>query len=629
MAGQCLTVAGDEPAESSQWPNLARKARLKSRPLKLLKDKIFVLRCFRGQRELDGRSRGWVCNPVGFADQADDVAEAGKQGSEASSSSPEDVYLSCTTFNVLAPIYKRINAEGMRESQDRESWIARNQKIIDMLLKKNSSIICLQEFWLSNEELVQLYESQLGAAGYELHKLERTNNRGDGLLTAIRKDRLQVVDSRDMLLNDYGDRVAQLFRLRATMPMKMKDSSDAGSDASEGEESAPVELLLVNTHLLFPHNSNTSIVRLRQAYKILEYVESYKRETKLPPMPILLCGDWNGSKRGQVYKFLRSQGFISSYDNAHDVPEDDSSKWVSHRNHRGNICGVDFIWLLNPSNQSKPLAADWKAAIFDMVKAKLVEAGLKGREAFRFFKTKGEDEGRSESGDDVVTLQAFQDAMEQLGFTGTDSVSLSPLEVQELARCADIDGNGVIDYDEFKRFLSIQSVDQNNQSYDKMKGKTAGAVGLDMRFPTSPQLRCPGEAGSPPAQLSQSARGSQYGREPPSLTVDHWVPVHLSEDLQNTARKLEEVYKAASAVSVSQRMDKIEDEKARRHQSLHGKKKGPQGEVELTVKDAHLFPPEVETGKWPENYSLSDHAPLTTIFAPLRRPSALASSQGT
>lgn len=27
--------------------------------------------------------------------------------------------------------------------------------------------------------------------------------------------------------------------------------------------------------------------------------------------------DWNGSKKGNVYKFLQSQGFVSSYDIAH------------------------------------------------------------------------------------------------------------------------------------------------------------------------------------------------------------------------------------------------------------------------------------------------------------------------
>ena len=35
------------------------------------------------------------------------------------------------------------------------------------------------------------------------------------------------------------------------------------------------------------------------------------------------CSDWNGSKRGHVYKFLRSQGFESTYDIAHKYTDND------------------------------------------------------------------------------------------------------------------------------------------------------------------------------------------------------------------------------------------------------------------------------------------------------------------
>lgn len=42
----------------------------------------------------------------------------------------------------------------------------------------------------------------------------------------------------------------------------------------------------------------------------------------------------------------------------------------------------------------------------------------------------------------------------------------------------------------------------------------------------------------------------------------------------------------------------------------------------FNVKDAVLFPPEVEKGMWPDNYSLSDHAPLTVVFSPVQLPCA-------
>lgn len=90
-------------------------------------------------------------------------------------------------------------------------------------------------------------------------------------------------------------------------------------------------------------------------YKILENIELYQKEHELNPIPIILCGlvleyhalyssanameivlicfsalffffssDWNGSKRGHVYKFLRSQGFVSSYDAAHQYTDSDA-----------------------------------------------------------------------------------------------------------------------------------------------------------------------------------------------------------------------------------------------------------------------------------------------------------------
>ena len=42
--------------------------------------------------------------------------------------------------------------------------------------------------------------------------------------------------------------------------------------------------------------------------------------------------------------------------------------------------------------------------------------------------------------------------------------------------------------------------------------------------------------------------------------------------------------------------------------------------IGFSIKNAVLFPPEVEKGMWPEDYSLSDHARLTVVFSPIRMP---------
>ena len=418
--------------------------------------------------------------------------------------------VSCTTFNILAPIYKRMDSENGRESQNRANWFSRNEKIIDRLLGDRSSIICLQEVWLGNDELVNMYEKRLGDANYTLFKLARTNNRGDGLLTAVHRNYFCVLNHRELLFNDFGDRVAQLLHVESAIPFLQNRSSSYVQQQS----------LIVNTHLVFPHDHSLSIVRLKQVYKILQYIEAYQEEHKLGPMPIILCGDWNGSKRGQVYKFLRSQGFVSSYDTAHQYSdsEEDAHKWVSHRNHRGNICGVDFIWLLNPDKCRKPLKTSWNEAVFGIIKYLLLQvASLPEENAFALLK--------ADSSDDRITYSSFCQALCQLGMVHPDRVNSE--EMEDLWSEVDHDGNGAVDYKEFQRCIwSPKCYNQEEEDDTEI----------------------------------DAAEGSIITFEPNDETFG------------------------------------------------------------FTVKEAVLFPPEVEKGMWPENYSLSDHAPLTVVFSPVRMP---------
>lgn len=66
----------------------------------------------------------------------------------------------------------------------------------------------------------------------------------------MHKDYFRVVNSRDLLFNDCGDRVAQLLHVELVPPYSQYDAHQ--------------EVLIVNTHLLFPHDSTLSLVRLQQ-----------------------------------------------------------------------------------------------------------------------------------------------------------------------------------------------------------------------------------------------------------------------------------------------------------------------------------------------------------------------------
>ena len=79
-----------------------------------------------------------------------------------------------------------------------------------------------------------------------------------GLLTAVHKDYYTILNCQELLFHDCGDRVAQLLHVQSALPFSQNQKG-----------SAQQEFLIVNTHLLFPHDSCLSVVRLHQVYKYL------------------------------------------------------------------------------------------------------------------------------------------------------------------------------------------------------------------------------------------------------------------------------------------------------------------------------------------------------------------------
>ncbi|KAL5710491.1 poly(A)-specific ribonuclease [Ranunculus cassubicifolius] len=351
-----------------------------------------------------------------------------------------------------------------------------------------------------------MYRRRLNDAGYVIYELARTNNRGDGLLTALHRQHFDVLNYKELLFHDFGDRVAQLLHVDLVTDISTNDDNNL-----------KMEALIVNTHLLFPHNSGCCLHRLQQVYKILQFIESYCEEYQLPPLPIILCGDWNGSKNGHVYKFLRSQGFVSSYDIAHHYADDDldSPKWVSHRNHRGNICGVDFIWLLNPNNPRKPLKESFMEAVLGNIKNHLSKTSIESTGHLQL-KTKFTYSSH-------ITYNQFCQALVELGLTSEFHDGLSAEKIKDMWDYVDTDGDGVIDLAHFDIVLNSPSYQQRDDDSNE------------------------------------------------------------DTDIQR------ETWPDKSRISTTLGFD---------------------------VKNAVLFPPEVEQGNWPESYSLSDHAHLTVAFAP-------------
>jgi len=335
-----------------------------------------------------------------------------------------------TTFNVLCPEYKRESHGNLtaRESEDTAKARARAEKTLEEIARGDADVVCAQEFWHASEEMVALWRTTLRERGYtSVHVTKRTSGRCDGLLTAI-KAGVEVLDARDVLFNDCGDRVATVMRLRK----------------------GGMEMCVVNTHLLFPHNENSSLIRLREAFKILGFLHEMLDEPSMRgrKLPIIITGDFNGTNNGRVFRFLTSQGFVSALDSK--ISPEMRTKWVSHLNHHGQVVGVDHVFLLNPSSQLTPIGASWKDAVFAMVRAKIVEKGLiDDVSAFAAF---------DENGDGTLSKAEFAEFANSIGLCGEKSPGLLPAELEALYESLDKDGNGLVDFGEFVERMDIKGM---------------------------------------------------------------------------------------------------------------------------------------------------------------------------
>ncbi|WRX22294.1 Cyclin, partial [Theobroma cacao] len=103
--------------------------------------------------------------------------------------------------------------------------------------------------------------------------------------------------------------------------------------------------------------------------------------------------------------------------------------------------GFDFIWLHIPNKSRKPLKISWAEAAFGIIKYQFQKASLAENDAFSFLS--------ADNNGNYITYSAFCKALRQVNLTGF-SLRLSFQETKDLWVQADIDGNGVLDYEEFK-----------------------------------------------------------------------------------------------------------------------------------------------------------------------------------
>ncbi|KAL3653705.1 hypothetical protein CASFOL_003386 [Castilleja foliolosa] len=260
-------------------------------------------------------------------------------------------------------------------------------------------------------------------------------NLAQGLLTAVHKDYFRIVNHQELLFNDFGDRVAQLLHFELVAPVTKYLNNNVCR-----------EILIVNTHLLFPHSSSLCLERLHQVYKILEYVEWYQQENKLNPLPILLS-------KGVMYtSFLDLRHLCHHTIVAHQYTDADAHKWIK------------------PPQPSREHLCEYQ------IRRDL----LTEDEAFAFLK--------ADSDGDYITYKGFCEALRHLNLVRHCN-GLSAEEIQELWEQTDIDVNGVLAFKEFKeRIWNATLSEQGLEARDDVINDTEQTIGFSVKnavlFPT-------------------------------------------------------------------------------------------------------------------------------------------------
>jgi len=177
--------------------------------------------------------------------------------------------LKITSFNLLAPCYKRIQGRFgqfglIRESADNELWEKRLEESVQFFkteILKHSDIVAFQEFWL-HEDYKTRFEELTSDMQFEMVLLKRHPKRkADALVMVIDKKSLQIRGQERIELCSVSDRIAQILWLFHIESKK--------------------HLIVVNTHLSFPHNEFDRINQMDQIKKLTNAITLFANKNNL------------------------------------------------------------------------------------------------------------------------------------------------------------------------------------------------------------------------------------------------------------------------------------------------------------------------------------------------------------
>ena len=199
--------------------------------------------------------------------------------------------VSIMSYNVLANEYARTHVNELYSTVPKTClrWHTRASLIAKEIQHWSPDIVCLQEVDRYNH-----LKSLLASQGYVGRYLKRPNGRPDGLAMFWKRDKFDLVESKEVVYAGLGlrDNVAQVYRLRCRHV-----------NGTEGD--ADCDVVISNIHVLF--NPKRGDIKLGQIRVLLDTISKVSGGGRMHP--IVMCGDYNSAPHSCLYEFIEA-GFL-------------------------------------------------------------------------------------------------------------------------------------------------------------------------------------------------------------------------------------------------------------------------------------------------------------------------------
>ena len=222
--------------------------------------------------------------------------------------------LKLVSWNLLATPY-------CRPREALEEGLARGRAQVAYVAEADADVIGLQEFWCGSSEYIEMWRAFAADKGYFLHLCPRVNGKQDGCALLIRAACcVAEPEFYTYHYDDWGSRVVQVAKI-AQMDRE--------------------PLMLVNTHLTFPHDSDHDpAMRREQARKLSELI-------RCQTSPTVLFGDMNTPCESDA-----AIAEITGLGGCRPQPPASAAvtggaadgKWYSHMAHTGALMPCDLVF---------------------------------------------------------------------------------------------------------------------------------------------------------------------------------------------------------------------------------------------------------------------------------------------